>query len=188
MMTKQPNNQAGFTLIEAFVAISILLLSVVGPISLVARSIADANYAANQITAFYLAQEGLELVINQRERNEPLGKNAWLDGLNNCTNGQTCQVYLDETGLLITESCQASTGCNHFYLDSENDSYVYEEVGNTGTSFVREIKISLPTTVEISYGGGEIDNTTVSAKVESTIRWSDKGREHAFTLSTLLTD
>ena len=64
------NHQQGFTLIETFIAISILLLAITGPLTLVSNSISDASYAANQITAFYLAQEGLELVVNRWEENK----------------------------------------------------------------------------------------------------------------------
>ena len=44
---KKPNQkqQAGFTLIETFVAIVILVFAVIGPLGLLARAINDGNFA-----------------------------------------------------------------------------------------------------------------------------------------------
>lgn len=52
----------GFTLIETLVAVSLLSISIVAPMSLTAQSLSTAFYARDQITAFNLAQEGLESV------------------------------------------------------------------------------------------------------------------------------
>ena len=61
--------QAGFTLIETMVAISLLMVALVAPMSLAAQSLTAAYYARNQITAFYLAQEGIEIVRSVRDAN-----------------------------------------------------------------------------------------------------------------------
>ncbi|MDR3571013.1 MAG: type II secretion system protein [Candidatus Pacebacteria bacterium] len=61
--------QKGFTLIETLVAISLLMLAVVAPMSLAAQSLTAAYYARNQVTAFYLAQEGIEIVRAVRDAN-----------------------------------------------------------------------------------------------------------------------
>jgi prepilin-type N-terminal cleavage/methylation domain-containing protein len=52
----------GFTLIETLVAISLLSIAIVAPMSLTSQSLSAAYYARDQITAFNLAQEGLEAV------------------------------------------------------------------------------------------------------------------------------
>ena len=57
----------GFTLIETMVAISILTVAVVAPMSLAMQSLSTAYYARDQITAFHLAQEAIESVRHLRD-------------------------------------------------------------------------------------------------------------------------
>ena len=59
----------GFTLIETLVAVSLLTVAVVAPMTLTARSLSAAYYARDQITAFHLAQEAVETVRNVRDGN-----------------------------------------------------------------------------------------------------------------------
>lgn len=56
----------GLTLVESLVAITVLLIGVIGPLEIAARGIGDGIFARNQIAANYLAQEAIELVVNQR--------------------------------------------------------------------------------------------------------------------------
>jgi type II secretory pathway pseudopilin PulG len=82
MGKKIKTTEAGFTLIETFVAITILVFAIIGPLQLFSQSIVDSNYAKNQITGFYLAAEGLDLVINKKENNLRVDPaKPWLDGL-----------------------------------------------------------------------------------------------------------
>lgn len=69
--------QAAFTLIETLVAISLLSIAIVAPMSLVTQSLSSAYYARDQITAFNLAQEGIESVRGIRDNN--VLQNAFYD-------------------------------------------------------------------------------------------------------------
>ena len=56
------HTQAGFTLIETLVAVSLLSVSIVAPMALTTQSLTAAYYARDQVTAFNLAQEGIEAI------------------------------------------------------------------------------------------------------------------------------
>lgn len=56
-----------FTLIETLVAVSLLTVSIVAPMTLTSQSLAAAYYARDQITAYNLAQEGIEAVRAVRD-------------------------------------------------------------------------------------------------------------------------
>ncbi len=57
----------GFTLIETLVAVMLLSVAVVAPMSLASKSLGSAYYARDQITAFYLAQEAIEALRSIRD-------------------------------------------------------------------------------------------------------------------------
>lgn len=57
----------GFTLVETLVAITVLLLVVIGPMTVAQRGIQNAYFAAEQATAVFLAQEAIEAVRELRD-------------------------------------------------------------------------------------------------------------------------
>lgn len=63
------SSSRGFTLIETMVAIALLMVALIPPMSLAAQSLTTAYFARDQITAFYLAQEGVEIVRSVRDAN-----------------------------------------------------------------------------------------------------------------------
>ncbi|MBI2097567.1 MAG: prepilin-type N-terminal cleavage/methylation domain-containing protein [Candidatus Vogelbacteria bacterium] len=87
----------GFTLIESLVAITVLLIGVLGPMTAATRGITDGLYAGNQLIGTYLAQEGLELLSTRLEEGmtsfgpPPAG---FLDGLGDCL-GNDCAVVFE---------------------------------------------------------------------------------------------
>jgi type II secretory pathway pseudopilin PulG len=93
--SKKKNCYAGFTLIETLIAISVLLLSITGPMEIASKSLFSAFYARDQITAYYLAQEAIEYIKNARDNTflydyldsggVPIDDGVgWLDGLGVC--------------------------------------------------------------------------------------------------------
>lgn len=63
------NFKKGFTLLETLVAISILLIAVVGPMSIIGRSLPQSAYARDHAIAVNLAQEGIEAIRQKRDSN-----------------------------------------------------------------------------------------------------------------------
>lgn len=66
-MSLHNKNQVGFSLVEMLVAVSILLLVIVGPMTITTRTAKSTTFATEQVTAFFLAQEGLELAQKLRD-------------------------------------------------------------------------------------------------------------------------
>lgn len=77
--------QPAFTLIETFVAITILSFAVIAPLTLASQSLSTARYARDQVVASNLAQDAVEFVRAKRDFNliqiARTGSGNWIDGL-----------------------------------------------------------------------------------------------------------
>ena len=136
------NTQAGFTLIETFVAVSLLMLALVGPLTLAQQSLTSTTSSADQITAFYLAQDAMEYIRNVRDSNIKAGDD-WLDGFSglDCLNN-TCRIDTS-TSQPITAAVQACSGsqCQLRY-DAATNRYGYNGAW-TPSQFSREITMTV---------------------------------------------
>ncbi|MEI6345774.1 MAG: prepilin-type N-terminal cleavage/methylation domain-containing protein [bacterium] len=86
-------SQHGFTLLETLVAVSLLMLSIVGPLTIAQKSVKTSTYTKNRTTAYYLAQDAQEFLRNIRDTNSLAG-GTWstLGGVYGpCVNGK-CDV------------------------------------------------------------------------------------------------
>ncbi|MEK7645100.1 MAG: hypothetical protein AAB391_02165 [Patescibacteria group bacterium] len=63
----------GFTLLETLVAVSLLMLSIVGPLTIAQKSVKTSTYTKNRTTAYYLAQDAMEFLRNVRDTNSLQG-------------------------------------------------------------------------------------------------------------------
>ena len=140
----------GFTLVEAMVAISILSLAVTGPLLIAQKGVGSAIYARDQITAFYLAQEGIEYIRNVRDTNRITGT-SWLQQFNSCSengSGKVCQIdarYSDFTNAQAIKNCPGGV-CEKlsFYKDSVTGEGYYGYGSGSGwaqTPYTRTIVI-----------------------------------------------
>ncbi|MBP6924164.1 MAG: type II secretion system protein [Candidatus Pacebacteria bacterium] len=64
---KYASSQSGFTLVETLVAITILLIVMIGPMTISSQTAKSSTFASEQVTAFFLAQEGVELAQKARD-------------------------------------------------------------------------------------------------------------------------
>jgi len=172
------DDNAGFTLVETLVAISILMLSVSGPLYYASESLKAAIYARDQITAFYLAQDAFEQIRKIRDNNTYfLGSTVlWNEGLIGCENDIITKcIIAKDPSLLYT----LSTGI------AEDDTFLYRganglyshDTGGTKTIFKRMIKIE-PT------NGDTILTEWPKAtemKVTVFIKWNSRGSDRDFT-------
>lgn len=59
--------QAGFTLIEALVAISLLMVAISSPMMLAQKGLSSSILSRDQMIASFLAQDGIEAIKNIRD-------------------------------------------------------------------------------------------------------------------------
>jgi type II secretory pathway pseudopilin PulG len=125
----------GFTLLEALVAISILMVAVVAPITIAQKGLSSASYSKNQMIASYLAQDAIEYIINKRDENV-INKNSWLAGLELCLSNSGCGLDTVNPGGVGTISAD-----ENLYLDRVNKFYGSNSSSGDLTSFTRKINI-----------------------------------------------
>lgn len=178
----------GFTLIESMIAVTILTLAVVGPMVAANRAIVAARISRDQLTASYLAQEGIEYVRAIRD-NEYLaayqagGPNistiAWssfLAGAINQCRGSECS--LDPTLLMgygSGSSLYQCTGDNCKLYLLPNGVYATNRSGQGGTAthFKRTIQAT--------------DVSASDERITSTVSWSYHGTPYSVATSDHLT-
>lgn len=153
----------GFTLLEALVATSILMVAVAAPITIAQKGLSSAVYSKNQMIASYLAQDAIEYIKNRRDETfiGNIGNpnpSDWLTGLDLCLS-DSCQIDTvanDGAG----EIKPFSEGPNGFL--SKDDNGFYGFAGDTKTNFKREIKIQ-----EM-----EINGKNDKALITATVSWN----------------
>lgn len=153
--------RAGFTLVETLVAITILTVSIAGPITIASKGLASAMFARDQITAFYLAQEAVEFVRNKRDENVIKGSN-WLAGLGTCLNGTSCIIDVTNNNV---NNCPGDV-CPLLEYNSSTGSYNYS--GSNNSIFTRKVKMTeifadkeVSITVTLSWRTGIVQKTFV---------------------------
>ena len=149
---KNKNNflKRGFTIVESLVAIGILSLSILATFTSVAGSLQLSSTSKDQITAFFLAQEGMESIRNIIDNNTLSylagGGNDWLDGISELNTdpcwfgtGKICSV--DSTNGILAFCGLAAGSCPYLNQDSVSGKIGYDG-GWTPTNFKREIRIA----------------------------------------------
>jgi len=119
----------GFTLIEIMVAISVMIIGILGVYALVPHIISLSGANTDRFRAAQLAREGLELVRNIRDTNSLEGV-AWDEGLTNCSGG--CEIDYND-------SAPVTYGDRYLKIDSDG-FYNYEN--GQETKFKRKIIIT----------------------------------------------
>jgi prepilin-type N-terminal cleavage/methylation domain-containing protein len=159
---QQHIGRKGFTLVETLVAISILLVAIVGPMTIAAKGLQSAFYAREQITAFWLGQEGVELVRELRDQSA-LEHENWLANIPpSCGNANGCG--LDARGVAVN-NCTAGNNCRLNYDDgplaAPGHRGFYTHAAGTPSQYTRRIFVQESSnnkeaivTVEVSWQSG----------------------------------
>lgn len=192
-MNRTPHiNTEGFTLIEAMVAVTIVSLAVAGPLFTAGRAIVAAQLSRQQLTASYLAQEGVEYARAMRD-NEYLaayqvgGTNVSTAAWNNFLSGEgegsiaSCRsttCTLDPTRSMGTgsgfslEPCSGGS-CAPLYLVNGVYSQQSGIAGAVQTPFTRTVQA--------------IDVSPTDERIVSTVSWNFHGVSYSVTVSDHLT-
>lgn len=163
------DTRKGFTLLETFVAVTILVVAILGPFELARRSIASATVSQNRITAFYLAQEALEFIKNKRDNNY-FAHVPWLQDLSSCMSADGCSIDVQNNNP-ANQIITCSGTCPKIRF-SENYGYNYN-LGGDETIFTRTVKI------DQNVGGTTADD---EAKVAVIVSWQDRFSSKTITL------
>jgi type II secretory pathway pseudopilin PulG len=142
----------GFTLLEAIVAIFLITVGIFGISGLISQMITSSTISRQKLIAAYLAQEGIEIVRNIRDKNLIEGRN-WDDGL---AAGDWQADYDDQTLFPYSDT----------FLNLETSSGLYGYGTGNPTIFKRKITINKP------------QADILEVKVQ--IFWSEKGRSNIF--------
>ncbi len=182
---KFKNNNKGFTILEALVAISILSISVAGMIGVTASSMSYSRYASDSITANYLLEEAIDSVRNSRDSILKKDSNDWgsfLSKYSSCFNQRGCILDVEKfspTVNLGDVALCSSTGCSPFYYDNNTSgNYVFYNYRNVGvlSRFTRMVKMTNLTT----------DHNEV--KVVATVTWTNGSSQKSQSLETYLSN
>ena len=134
------NNLAGFTLVEALVAISILMIAIASPMTLAQKGLSTATLSKDQMIASFLAQDAIESVKNIRDQtavSQSLPAN-WLSG--------------GSTGPSLSNCiCNSDDSCN---FDSPSRSYCIIDTTASrwnSTSITKPSDLNNPSKLKVSY-------------------------------------
>lgn len=168
MINKNPK---GFTLIETLLAVLLLSIAIVGPLSITAKGMTTTLVAKDQFVAFYLAQDAIEQVRFIRDSaclaagTSPCPLGTWLSSLSLCTNASGSAVCNIDS-IQGTVCTQGSANCAAVLnYDSTTSYYGYTSGTPTVQKFIRSISIKNDPT--------GVTTPVDEAIVTVTVTWSD---------------
>lgn len=165
-MSTFKNKNRGFSLLESMVAITILLVAVVGPLSAIGDSLSQIYIARDQMVAINLAQEGIEAVRQIRDSDMIRGWNeggtrttSWNTTLGSVNKFYTVDVTA-EPSLKDCSTCSTNSSIPFLKQDSEGK---YGGTTGTDSKFRRVVRVE------------PITDSPDELKVTSTVFWETSG-------------
>jgi len=175
-------NLRGFTLLETMVAIAILLIAVVGPISLIGDSLHKLYFAKDEIIALNLAQEGVELIRATGASSMLQGQNISQKIMQGAVGPTPAVRFVADVDSITAAGkpdkallgCDSACFANYqsVYLDS-NGLY-RQENGSPASGWTKTQFKRLITATEIA--------ATREIKIESNVTWSTGGQQGTITV------
>ncbi|MBT4917157.1 prepilin-type N-terminal cleavage/methylation domain-containing protein [Candidatus Peregrinibacteria bacterium] len=176
----------GFTLTEVMIGMTILTVAIVAATSLVLGLMKSNSNNVKTLQAYYLAQEGVEMVRNVRDTNW-LNNKDWLNNLVDEAGSADSINRVVGISFLNTEENLTPEQFVSVYpwnFDSSSFEYVNDEDVIDATEFNRSIEIS----DHEQECEGEVEGTCDYKLVTVTVDWKDGAKDRNFTLQTILTN
>ena len=175
--------QKGFTLIEAFVAITILLMATVGPLAIASQSATFSSVSRDQVMANFLAQDAIEYIRWVRDTNELKSTVAspvdWLSALAPCiSGGGATACYFDSSYDLTHMHINSCSGvCPTLNFNPVSGLYNYDTVSGTNkpSHFTRTVYIKSPV-------GNTCAGNNCEISITATVSWKNGTLSHHITL------
>ncbi len=161
----------GFTLIETLVAISVLLLSLAGPLAIASNALQSAHYARDEVTAYYLAQEGIEYVRAIRDQNY-LSGSPWLTGLDE-SSAASCIDTPCIVDMTEFDHAECGAGCPPLQLSDIGE--LYNQSTGESSIYTRTLTIT-----RVDGGDEEVVVTVSMTWVSKNLNRSFQLTEHLF--------
>lgn len=167
----------GFTVVETLVAVTVLAVSVAGPLSIAFQGLRSAELAKSQITASYLAQEGVEFIRAMRDQDYIDGAPInWATTFNTCTGAFGCWIDMPdfEWGVCNDSTC-SNQGPVEYHAASGRYGYAN---GYIDSAYTRIVKM---TAQDIDGGAGEY-------LITSTVSWKTANIDRAVVIRETITN
>lgn len=134
MQTQSATKEEGFVLLEAIIAVGVLITIFAATIALYVSSVTGLRISNDQLIATYLGQDGMEQVIARHQYNYD-NDLPYLDGLSHCTASNPCSAeYFEQS---ISSNLPACTDCT-LYIDSGEYS---SDSSGAPTRFKRMVEV-----------------------------------------------
>ena len=176
---------AGYSLVEVLVAISVLLIALVGPLTIAQTGLKRAIVSKDQTMAIFLAQEGIEAVVRLRE-NRALNSSSYTDltqvwwgegdslrSLCPSSGSFTCGVSVSETGGVTLYRCSGDT-CKFNYTSGARVPYKQQNGVNGSEPLRRELKLDftdnqfIKVTSTVAWEGGNSSSVVLESYIYNT--------------------
>jgi len=179
------NKNSGQSLMEMVVSIGILMMSVAAILALTTSNVVGQKESEFQIIANNLAREGIEVIRNKRDSN-------WLAGLN--WDAGLYDAVLDLGGVVIPvfdidagswQLTFAQNDVNYRVFITNDGAYNQDGVG-TQTIYRRYLKLQYICQGGTEYFGDSNCSEKIGLKIDSIIKWKEKGMTRQARLQDLL--